>query len=86
MLTPYGVFELKYFFSSGSYNSDEGTASTSIKKFIEEIIKEENKKRPYSDDKISYILEQKGIKIARRTIAKYREELNIPSSSKRKEY
>lgn len=86
MLTPYGVFELKYFFSSGSYSSDEGTASTSIKKFIEEIIKEENKKRPYSDDKISYILEQKGIKIARRTIAKYREELNIPSSSKRKEY
>jgi RNA polymerase sigma-54 factor len=86
MLTPYGVFELKYFFSSGSYSTDEGTASTSIKKFIEEIIKEENKKRPYSDDKIAYILEQKGIKIARRTIAKYREELNIPSSSKRKEY
>jgi RNA polymerase sigma-54 factor len=86
ILTPYGLFELKYFFSSGLYNKDEGTASTSIKKFIEEIIKGENKKRPYSDDKISYILEQKGLKIARRTIAKYREELNIPSSSKRKEY
>ena len=87
MLTPFGLFELKYFFSSGLHSKDEGTASTSIKKIIEEIIKGENKKRPYSDDKISYILQQQqGLKIARRTIAKYREELNIPSSSKRKEY
>jgi len=86
MLTTYGLFELKYFFSSGLNSKDEGTASTSIKKIIEEIIKGENKKRPYSDDKISEILQQKGLKIARRTIAKYRDELNIPSSSKRKEY
>lgn len=85
MLTPMGMFEFKYFFSSGIENSDNGTtSSTSIKMIIEEIINMENKKKPLSDDNISKILKDRGMNVARRTVAKYREELGILSSSRRK--
>ena len=87
MLTPFGLFEFKYFFSSSLDKNDGGViSSTSIKKIIQETIKGENKNKPLSDDKISKLLKEKGLNIARRTIAKYREELKIPSSSKRKQY
>lgn len=87
MLTPVGMFEFKYFFNSGLENSDNSsTSSTSIKMIIEEIINMENKKKPLSDDNIAKILKDRGINIARRTIAKYREELGILSSSKRKHF
>lgn len=83
MLTPFGLFELKYFFNSAP--KDEDLASTSIKKIIKEIIDSENKKKPYSDQKLVDILKSKGISISRRTIAKYRDEMQILSSSRRKE-
>ena len=87
MLTPFGVYGFKYFFSSAiETKNEEMTSSTSIKKIIKETIKLENKKKPLSDEQISKKLKEMGISVARRTVAKYREELNIPSSSKRKEY
>ncbi|WP_099190879.1 RNA polymerase factor sigma-54 [Tepidibacter mesophilus] len=85
ILTPHGMFELKYFFSSG-LKQQEDIASTSIKNIIKEIINSEDKKKPYSDSKICTLLEKKDINISRRTVAKYREELGIGSSSKRKEF
>lgn len=87
MLTPFGVYEFKYFFSSAiETTSNEMASSTSIKKIIKETIKGENKKKPLSDEQLSKILKDSGISVARRTVAKYREELQIPSSSKRREY
>lgn len=87
MLTPFGVYEFRYFFSSAiETENNEMASSTSIKKIIKETIKDENKKKPLSDDHISKLLKEKGINVARRTVAKYREELGILSSSKRKEY
>ncbi len=85
MLTPYGLYELKYFFSSG-LKDGEDIAATSIKNIIKEIIDSENKKSPHSDQKICGLLNEKNINISRRTVAKYREELGIESSSKRKSY
>jgi len=85
METPYGIFELKYFFSSSlSNNLGDDLSSKSIKEKIKKIINTENKNKPFSDDKIAYILQNQGINIARRTVAKYRESLNLESSSKRK--
>ncbi|MCC0645508.1 MULTISPECIES: RNA polymerase factor sigma-54 [unclassified Clostridioides] len=87
MLTPFGVYEFRYFFSSAiETENHEMASSTSIKKIIKETIKDENKKKPLSDDHISKLLKEKGINVARRTVAKYREELGILSSSKRKEF
>lgn len=87
MLTPFGVYEFRYFFSSAiETENNEMASSTSIKKIIKETIKDENKKKPLSDDHISKLLKEKGINVARRTVAKYREELGILSSSKRKEF
>lgn len=87
MLTPFGLFEFRYFFNSSIKNEDySSTSSISIKKTIEEMVKNENKSKPLSDEQISNILREKGINIARRTVAKYREELNILSSSKRKHH
>jgi RNA polymerase sigma-54 factor len=84
--TPQGLFELKYFFNSSIHRvADEDIASESVKQAIRKIIVAEDKSNPYSDQAIVKILEDKeGIKIARRTVAKYREMLNILSSSKRK--
>lgn len=85
--TPRGLFELKYFFCSGiSTTEGEDISSTSIKAMIKEIIDGENSQKPYSDQKISNILKKRGINISRRTVAKYRDELEIPPSSMRKRY
>lgn len=87
METPMGTFELKFFFSSGvSDGSAEGIASESIKNYIRDIIDEENARKPLSDDRIARELAGIGINISRRTVAKYREDMKIPASSKRKRY
>ena len=87
MQTPRGVFEIKYFFSSGVTGSDgEGVSSNSIKSMIKEIIDSEDPKAPYSDQDMVSLLSDRGIEISRRTVAKYREGLNILSSSKRRRY
>lgn len=85
--TPRGVFELKFFFQTGLENTNgTSTSSGSIKKMIEEIIESEDPYNPLSDQKISDNLKNRGIIISRRTVAKYRDELAIPSSTKRKRY
>lgn len=87
MLTPFGLFEFKYFFSTAiKSEEEEGTSSTKIKNMIKIFINEENKLKPLSDDKICKLLKDEGITVARRTVAKYREEMNILSSSKRKQF
>lgn len=85
MHTPMGVFELRYFFQRG-VSSDRGDdiSSLIVKKKIKELIQNENRKKPLSDAAIMNILTKEGLIIARRTIAKYREEMNIPSSNTRK--
>ncbi|MBQ7703333.1 MAG: RNA polymerase factor sigma-54 [Firmicutes bacterium] len=85
--TPQGVYELRYFFSSGVGNKEgTGISSNSIKKMIRELIAEEDPRSPMSDQEIMDILNSKDIEISRRTVAKYRESMNIPSSSKRRRY
>ena len=83
--TPQGVFELKYFFNS-AINSMEGesVASESVKEHIRNIIKSENKKKPFSDQEVAEILKNHNIDVARRTVAKYRETLGILPSRKRR--
>ena len=83
--TPRGVYELKYFFSSELF-TDTGTMISSkvIMKMIEECIKEENTNKPLSDNEISKFFTTKGVSVARRTITKYREKINIPNSTQRK--
>ncbi len=81
-----GVFEFKYFFSSHVNTNDGGICSaTAIRAMIKKLIKEEPQAKPLSDNKIATLLEQNGITVARRTIAKYRESLGIPSSSDRRQ-
>jgi len=85
MHTPRGVFELKYFFSSHVSTSDGGAASsTAIRAVIKKMIADEDTRKPLSDSKIAKILEDQGVNVARRTIAKYREVLGIPPSNERK--
>ncbi len=85
MHTPQGVFELKYFFHSGISSSyGESVSSVTIKNRIRKIIENEDPRRPLSDSKIVSILQHEGLVLARRTIAKYREELKIPTSNQRK--
>lgn len=88
MLTPFGLYEFKFFFNAAleTDNSSEGASSAGIKRDIKDIIDGENKKKPLSDDTISKMLKEKGVSVARRTVAKYREEMGIPSSSRRKEF
>ncbi len=82
-----GVFELKYFFNSSVTRSDgNDVASESVKRMIADLIKIEDVRRPLSDQRIVELLEEKGIQLARRTVAKYREQLQILPSSKRKKY
>jgi len=85
--TPHGVFEFKYFFTPG-YKSNGGDAvsNTSVKEMINELIALENRAKPHSDQELVVKLKEKGIKIARRTVAKYREELGILPSNLRREY
>jgi len=83
---PQGIHELKYFFSEGlSTDSGEEISNKHIKDLLKEIIDSENKKSPYSDDKLAEMLNEKGIHIARRTVAKYREQLRLPVARLRKE-
>ena len=85
MHTPNGIFEFKYFFSSHVSTVGGGECSaTAIRAFIKELVDDENQAKPLSDIKISELLKEKGINVARRTIAKYRESVNIPSSSQRR--
>jgi RNA polymerase sigma-54 factor len=85
MHTPQGVFELKYFFHSGISSSyGESVSSVTIKQRIRKIIESEDPRKPLSDSKIVSILQKEGLMLARRTIAKYREELKIPTSNQRK--
>lgn len=83
--TPQGIFELKYFFHSG-IKSYMGTSLSSIrvKNMIKEVVAQEDTQRPLTDDEMVQVLMRKNAKIARRTITKYRKELNIPPASKRK--
>ena len=83
--TPQGIYELKFFFNSGiSRTNGEDLASQAVKSKIKELVDAEEPKRPHSDQKIVELLKKGGIDIARRTVAKYREQLGILSSSKRK--
>jgi RNA polymerase sigma-54 factor len=87
MQTPQGVFEMKYFFTSGIQTATGvGISNTSVKDMIAEMIRKEDQSKPLSDEEIVKMLDQKGIKIARRTVAKYRSELNILPSHLRKVY
>ncbi len=85
MHTPQGVYEMKYFFHSGISSSyGESVSSVTIKQRIRKIIENEDPRKPLSDSKIVSILQREGLMLARRTIAKYREELKIPTSNQRK--
>ncbi|MFA9424316.1 MAG: RNA polymerase factor sigma-54, partial [Sedimentibacter sp.] len=87
--TPMGLFELKYFFASSLSENDgigEGVSSTSVKTQIQKLINDENAQKPLSDQKIAEILVADGINISRRTVAKYRDEMRISSSSMRRRY
>lgn len=85
MHTPRGIFELKYFFSSHVSTQGGGEcSSTAIRALIKKLVAAENARKPLSDSKITKLLEEQGINVARRTIAKYRESLSIPPSNERK--
>lgn len=85
MHTPRGIFELKYFFSSHVSTTSGGEcSSTAIRAVIKKLVAAEDPKKPLSDNKIATLLEEQGIKVARRTIAKYREAMSIPPSNERK--
>ncbi|HYV32907.1 MAG TPA: RNA polymerase factor sigma-54, partial [Candidatus Binatia bacterium] len=87
MQTPQGVFEMKYFFTSGIQTATgEGMSNTSVKDMIADIFKNEDPLKPLSDQEVVMMLSAKGIVIARRTVAKYRSELNILPSNLRKVY
>ena len=87
MHTPRGIFELKYFFNSSVSRSDgDSVASEAVKQLIDQTVKSEDPKKPLSDQQIVEILEVKGIQLARRTVAKYREQLGIAPSSRRKRF
>jgi RNA polymerase sigma-54 factor len=84
--TDFGTFPLKYFFSEGiATDSGEEASSREVKQIIRDLIASEDKNKPYSDDKLEDLLNEKGYNIARRTVAKYREQLNIPVARLRKE-
>lgn len=83
---PFGIYELKFFFSSSiTTESGEEISNKEVKKILKEIIDNEDKSKPYSDDKLEKLLKDKGYDIARRTIAKYREQMGIPVARLRKE-
>ena len=85
MHTPRGTFELKYFFSSRLTGDDgEDASSTAIKATIRQLVTDEDIRKPLSDAKLCILLKDQGMTVARRTIAKYREQLNIPPSNERK--
>lgn len=84
--TEFGIYPLKYFFSEGiSTDSGDDVSSREVKHILKEMIENEEKRKPLSDDKLEKLLKKKGYQIARRTVAKYREQLNIPVARLRKE-
>ncbi|MFC2126256.1 RNA polymerase factor sigma-54 [Bacteroidota bacterium] len=84
--TEFGLYPLKYFFSEGiSTDSGEDVSSREVKQALKDMVDQEEKKKPLSDEKLEKLLKQKGYNIARRTVAKYREQLNIPVARLRKE-
>jgi RNA polymerase sigma-54 factor len=84
--TEFGTFSLKYFFSESlQTDSGEEVSTREVKSILSDMIGKESKKRPLSDQKLMEILNEKGYNIARRTVAKYREQLNIPVARLRKE-
>ena len=85
MHTPRGIFELKYFFSSHVGTTSGGEcSSTAIRAVIKKLISAENQVKPLSDSKLANLLKDQGVKVARRTVAKYREAMSIPPSNERK--
>jgi len=87
MATPQGIFELKYFFSSHVGTSDGGEcSSTAVCAILKMLIEAEKPCKPLSDNKLTSLLADQGIQVARRTVAKYRESMSIPSSSQRKRF
>jgi RNA polymerase sigma-54 factor len=87
MQTPYGTFELKHFFTSSLQTNDAETASSAtVKNLIQEWVDQEDKRKPLSDQQIANRLKEYGIIVSRRTVAKYRDQLGIPSSAKRKRF
>jgi RNA polymerase sigma-54 factor len=85
--TPHGVFEFKFFFTPGyQAQSGDSVSNTSVKDMINNLISGEDRSQPLSDQEIVAKLETRGIKIARRTVAKYREELGLLPSNLRREY
>lgn len=84
--TPYGTFLLKFFFSESlSTDSGEEVSTREVKRILQDAIEDENKKKPLTDEKLATVLKDKGYNIARRTVAKYREQLDIPVARLRKE-
>lgn len=85
MATPQGTYELKYFFGSGLGTETGGNASsTAVRALIRQFVAAENPTRPLSDSAIAELLKEQGIECARRTVAKYREALKIPTTQLRK--
>ena len=84
--THFGIYSLKYFFSEGMQKDDgEEVSAREIKKILQEFIENEDKRKPLTDEKLAEILKTKSYNIARRTVAKYREQLDIPVARLRKE-
>jgi RNA polymerase sigma-54 factor len=83
--TEFGTYRLKFFFSESlQTDSGEEVSTREVKRILSDIIGDENKKNPFSDEVLTEMLQQKGYNIARRTVAKYREQLNIPVARLRK--
>lgn len=87
MKTPHGIFEFKFFFTTG-YQNDSGAAvsNTSVKELLADLVAVEDKAAPFSDQELVVKLQEKGLSLARRTVAKYREELGILPSNLRRDY
>jgi RNA polymerase sigma-54 factor len=87
VMTPRGVFPLRKFFTGGTQtDSGEEVSWDAIKAALKEVVDAEDKKKPLSDDALSKALAERGIEIARRTVAKYRDQLGIPAAKMRKQY
>lgn len=84
--TPHGIFPLKYFFTTAYVKEDGNTVSkNSVTNILQEIVNTEDKRNPFSDQQLEALMKEKGFPIARRTVSKYRDQLNIPAAQYRKE-
>ncbi|KFN90316.1 RNA polymerase sigma-54 factor [Tetragenococcus muriaticus 3MR10-3] len=84
--TDFGVFELKSFFSKKIGAETNDCSSNDAKHLLQELVNQEDKSKPLSDQKLTELMKEKGVNISRRTVAKYRDALTIPGSTKRKRY